>query len=331
MRPFDGEKRIFDSMHTRIEIMIPRESGAGCDPQELVRLAEQAVRKCDLLFNPFGENSDVKKLNEAGAGRWVEVDPLTMILTLEALKWHQVTGGIFDPTIGPLKRLFQFENKPVADQPTTVRITETRRKVGIDKLQLDHEGGRLAFAESGMALDLCGLAKGFAADLAAEVLASQGVENALINVGGEIRSLGINPGSGPWRVRLADPNGGDTSRYLAEVSNRGLATSGNYESFFEYEGKRYSHIIDPKTGCPLGNAVVGVTVSHPTHATVAEALSTTLSVLGPAEGEEFLRRRAGLDFRDGLEVIMFTAGPDLELETRLMIVEKGGTVTVSQP
>jgi len=326
-----GEKRVFDSMHARIEIFIPDQSGSGRAPKELADLAETIVRKCDLLFNPFGENSDLRRLNEAGAGRWIKVDPLTMILTREALKWHHLTGGVFEPTIGPIKRLFKFENKMLINQPTKVQISETKRKVGADKLRLDIEGQRLAFSENGMALDLCGLAKGFAADLAAENLKALGLKNALINIGGEIRALGLNPGPGaPWKVRLTNPQGG-ASQYLMEISDRGMASSGNYESYFEYQGKRYSHIIDARTGCPLANRVVGVTVAHPIHATAAEALSTTLSIMGPAEGENFLRRLAGREFKDGLEVLMFTAGPDQELEALLMSVTRLGEVTVTRP
>lgn len=328
---FEGEKRVFDSMHARIEILIPDESGAGRDPKALADLAEATIRKCDLLFNPFGENSDLKRLNEAGGGRWIKVDPLTMILTREALKWHQLTGGVFEPTIGPLKRLFKFENKMLINQPTKIQISEVRRKVGADKLRLDIEGQRLAFVESGMALDLCGLAKGFAADLAAENLRALGLKNALINVGGEIRALGLNPGPcAPWKVRLTNPQGG-ASQYLMEISDRGLASSGNYESYFEHQGKRYSHIIDASAGYPLANQVAGVTVAHPIHATAAEALSTTLSIMGPTEGENFLRALAGTELKDGLEVLMFMAGPDQGFEALLMSVTRLGEVTVTKP
>lgn len=325
-----SEKRVFDAMHTRIEIIIPGESGSRRSPQELADVAEAAVRKCDLLFNPFGEGSDIRKLNEAGAGCWVKVDPLTIILTREALKWHQVSAGVFDPTIGPLKRLFKFENKTLINQPTKVQISETRKKVGVDKLRLHIEGARLMFVEEGMALDLCGLAKGFAADLAAESLKALGVSNALVNAGGEIRALGINPATGPWQVQLVNPLGGE-SRYLVEMSERGLASSGSYESYFEHGGKRYSHIIDPRTGMPLEELVVGVTVAHPGHATVSEALSTTLSILGPKDGEEFIRRLAPTEFKRGLEVIMFLAGPNRELETIFMTLGSDGRLTVTRP
>lgn len=325
-----SEKRVFDSMHARIEIIIPGESGSGRSQRELADVAEAAIRKCDLLFNPFGEGSDIKKLNEAGAECWVEVDPLTILLTREALKWHQLSGGVFDPTIGPLKRLFKFENTTLINQPTKVQILETRKKVGADKLRLDHEGSRLMFVEEGMALDLCGLAKGFAADMAAEGLKALGVSNALVNAGGEIRALGINPGTGPWQVRLVNPLGGE-SQYLVEISERGLASSGNYESYFEHEGKRRSHIIDPRTGWPLEELVVGVTVAHPSHATVSEALSTTLSILGPKDGEEFLRRLAPTELKSGLEVIMFLAGPNRELETLFMTLGSDGRLTATRP
>lgn len=325
-----GEKRVFDSMHARVEIIIPHESGSALPPGELADQAEAVIRKADFLFNPFGADSDLYRLNSAGAGRWVKVDPLTMTLTREALKWHQLSGGLFDPTIGPLKRLYKFDKNVLNRWPSERETARAIKKVGADKLKLDIPGNRLAWAEDGMALDLSAVAKGFAADLAAELMSARGVKNALINVGGEMRVMGINPGppAAPWRVGLTDPRGESTG-YLAEIKDRGLASSGNYESYFEYDGRRYSHIINPKTGRPLEDIVAGVTVAHPTHATAADALATIMCLLGPEEGEAFLRRRAESDFSGGLEVVMFTKGEQGEMTTVLMTVDRGGTVIMS--
>ena len=327
-----GEKRFFDSMHARIEILIPKESGSDKTPEHLADLAETAIRKADALFSPFGENSDVRRLNSVGANQWVTVDPLTIILVQEALKWHKLTGGRFDPTIGPLKKLFAFTRKEVSDWPSKEKIAETLKKVGADKLKVDAEGKRLAWAEDGMSLDLGAIAKGFAADIAAEILQAQGVQHALINTGGEMRVMGRNPGPppAPWKVALIDPRGG-SGDYMAEIENRGIATSGNYESYFEYKGERYSHILDPLIGSPLPNRVAGVTVSHPRHATVAEALSTTLSILGPVEGERFLREHAKTEFAEGLDVVMFVVGENRKLEVLSMRVDTSGNVVVGRP
>jgi thiamine biosynthesis lipoprotein len=309
----------FETMRTLAKITIPSDSGSRLAPRELAELAEGAIREVDGLMSPSGENSDVRRLNEAPAGEWVEVDPLTWKVVMEALRWHRLSGGAFDPTIGPLKRLFRFDRSEAAAWPDPAVLEEARSRVGADKLLFDREGFRLAWKREGMSLDLGALAKGFAVDRAAEVLRANGARNAIIDVGGELFLLGRKPGSppSPWRTAIRHPRGGEGAALEElELSDRAVATSGDYESFFTYRGRRHQHIIDPASGLPLAEGVAGVTAIHPESCLAADALATTLSVLGPERGEEFIRAQAPGLFSRGVRVIMFSVGPGGGLSRR---------------
>lgn len=326
------EKRRFSSMHAVVELIIPSESGSGIPPVELADRAEVAVRNLNDLLGPKGERSDVRRLNDAAPGEWVAVDPLTIRVVVEAKRWHVMTEGLFDPTIGPLKRLFRFDNAALVQWPSEQALDEARTRVGADKLLVDEEGMRLSWAAPGMYLDLGGIAKGFAADVAADILLGAGVENALISVGGEMRILGSKPGSPPepWEIGLTDPRGKGMT-YAASVTSRALASSGDYESFFEYEGRRYSHILDPRSGLPLPEKVAGATVSHPASATCADALATVMCILGSERGARFLEmnwREAGLA---GTDIVLFEILGGGSVEVVRLSVDDGGAVTVTRP
>lgn len=301
-----GEKRTFSAMHAVVEIIIPEKSGSEIAPARLADSAEEIIRKLDGLLSPKGELSDVRRLNASAPGEWIDVDSMTLAVVLHALRWHRLSDGLFEPTVAPLKRLFRFSGKTLERWPSEEELEEAKRAIGADKLLVDETTCRLSWAQPGMSLDLGAIAKGFAADMAAEHLQAVGVVNALVNVGGEMRVLGSKPGEppSPWQISIKSPRK-NAEPLLAEAHDRALATSGDYESYFEYEGKRYSHIINPVTGAPLQELVAGVTVIHPDSATHADALATLLSILGHAKAVEFFKRNADAPELRGVEAIFF--------------------------
>lgn len=300
----------FETMNTYGRIRVPKGSGAEGNADETAAAALAAVQRVNELMSPFGETSDVRRLNDAKAGEWVAVDPLTWTVVMEALRWHRLSGGAFDPTIGPVKQLFTFDKSEAAAWPDEAVLSEAQARVGADKLLFEREGMRLAWAADGMRLDLGAIAKGFAADCAADVLRRHGVRNALVDIGGELRVLGMKPSDdsslppSPWRAGVKDPRGDDVVETL-DLSDAGVATSGDYERYFTYKGKRYEHIIDPRTGLPLTGGVSSVTAASPGSCLAADALATTIGVLGADEGEKFLRRQALGLFTDGVRVILY--------------------------
>lgn len=317
--------RDFTIMNTYARLTIPESGTSDLTPNQLADLAEEAVRRVDTLMSPFGEHSDVRRLNAAPAGEWVDVDPLTWTVVMEALRWHRLTGGAFDPTIGPIKRLFVFDQSETDVWPDAESFAEARSRVGAEKLRFDREGMRLSWSVDGMRLDLGGIAKGYAADLAAESLIDNGVSNALIDIGGELRVLGQKPGDPPgfWKTGIRNPRRSEVLETL-ELTNVGVATSGDYERFFIYQGKRHEHIIDPRTGLPLTEHVASATVLHPRSCLAADALATAMCVLGPDEGKEFLKGQALGLFSSGVRVIMLLSTQEGLLRLEYRIDDKGG-------
>lgn len=317
-------ERRFETMNTQARIVIPEGSGVAGSSADAADRAEEAIRRVDGLMSPFGETSDVKRLNDSPAGVWVEVHPLTWTVVMEALRWHRLSGGAFDPTIGPIKRLFRFNRGEAESWPDADVLAEAKSRVGADKLLFEREGMRLAWAVDGMRLDLGAIAKGFSADYAAEELAAAGVKSAMVYVGGELRLMGGKPGDPPrpWVAGVQHPRD-DHEIMRLELYDGGVATSGDYENFFTYRGRRYDHTIDPRTGLPMAEGVASVTVAHPTSCMAADALATTLRVLGPDEGREFLESQALGLFSGGVRAVMFVVkGEGLE-KIEFVVDDKG--------
>lgn len=242
-----------------------------------------------------------------------------------ALEAAATSNGAFDPTVGPLMTLWGFRGTPVAHPPTTAAITAVRECVGWRHVQLDtsrSDAPTASLSRPGMHLDLGGIAKGYAVDLAYDRLREVDESDFLINLGGNIRACGV-PGAGRdgWRVGVRDPyHNNDLLGMLTLHNGEAVATSGNYERFVVLDGVRYAHIIDPRSGRPI-IGVAGVTVVAPT-ATQADALSTALFVLGPEEGLKLLKQtpdchvlwvlddaKKNIIFSPGLEV-RFTPLPE---------------------
>ncbi len=327
-RDTSGVKHDFEVMRTYARITIPEGEGFDLSPAELAREAEKAVRRVNDLMSPRGEASDIARLNSLAANEWREVDPLTWTVVMEALRWNRLTDGAFDPTIGPVKRLFRFDREETEKWPGEGELRQAKSRVGADKILFNREGMRLAFSQSGMTLDLGAIAKCFAVDQAAEVLIAHGVKNAVVDIGGELRVIGQKPGNppAPWRTGIRNPRGDEPLEELP-LADAAVATSGDYENYFIYKGKRYEHIIDPRTGLPLAEGTASVTVVHPASCLAADALATSLCVLGPKAGGEFIRAQALGLFSSGLRVIMLTVGEGGKLIRTEYVVDKAGGVS----
>ena len=224
------------------------------------------------------EGSDIHRYNALGVSDTVQVSPETYRVVESAIGLAEITGGLFDPTIGEIVRLWGIgtEEERIPDR---IRIEEALVGVGYQSaLQLlgDRNLRRLSRAE----LDLGGIAKGYAADEAALVLQAQGFESGLVSVGGDIAVFGEKPDGSLFRIGLQDPLR-ERGRYLAILEDTDIAvvTSGDYERYFELDGERYHHIIDPETGRPGESDLHSVSVIAES-AMVADALATAFFLLG---------------------------------------------------
>jgi thiamine biosynthesis lipoprotein len=229
----------------------------------------------------FDENSEAFRLNRDGYLENPSEDFRKMMdLSLE---YSQFTDGYFDITVQPLLELWEGglwqESETVQEQ----RIAETMTMVGYDKLVVEED--RVSFSVEGMEITLGGIAKGYAVDAALEVIQDQGIEHALINAGGDMIVLGTKAQGQMWKVALVNPD--NTSQSLAEfaLADNAIATSGNYERYFDPE-KTAHHIINPKTGYSAAECI-STTVIAPS-VTQADALATGIFVMGPDEGIDLI-------------------------------------------
>jgi thiamine biosynthesis lipoprotein len=231
-------------------------------------------------MSTYREDSEISRFNAAGVDQWFAVSPgfYTVLSAAMAVGWQ--SHGAYDVTVGPLVDLWGFGPPgPVTTPPPEDAIARVLEQVGQDHLRLDGDGRRL-LKRSPVRLDFSSIAKGYGVDRVAQWLGAQGVERYLVEVGGEMRLAGMSSRGDPWRIAIEKPDSGDRSAEQAiRLTDMGVATSGDYRNYFEIDGKRYSHSIDPRTGYPVAHDLVSVTVLHPS-CMIADAWATALVVLG---------------------------------------------------
>ena len=202
-----------------------------------------------------------------------------------------MTQGILDPTMLPLMRLWNYK----ADAPripTSGEVDAARALVGWKKVQ--RVPGKIYLPEAGMALDFGGFGKEYAVDITAQIAAQHGIKHALVDFGHDLRAVGAPPGRAAWHIGLEDPQKPGTSAGSMAIVGKGVASSGDYIRRFVINGKRYGHIVDPRTGRPVANGCVQATVVA-SSCLQAGVLSTTAFVLGVPRGIEFIQACPGAE------------------------------------
>ena len=251
--------------------------------------ANRLLRRLENRMSFFRQGSDVRALNEAsGSGMPVLVGADTIRVLAAAKEYADKSGGAFDVTAAPLSECWRgAARRGDGIPPGEDELTRARSLVGSGGLFVSHEAGTAMLEKKGAAVDLGGIAKGYAADCAIEIIMSMGVEAALINIGGNVKTLGKKPDGQPWVVGLQDP---DKARGVflgaLRVAAASVVTSGGYERFSVIGTRKYHHIIDPATGRPASSGLLSATVIA-SSSMLADGLSTAAFVLG-------LERTAGL-------------------------------------
>lgn len=236
------------------------------------------------LMSTYIPDSELSLLNKAKAGEAFSLSPENVYLINEALRVNELSDGYYDITVGPLVNLWGFgPTGRVTKQPDAQVLEQSREWVGAKKLSVTNN--KLAKPHDKTYIDLSSLAKGYGVDEVAKVLELFSVENYLVEIGGELRVNGVKANDAKWVVAIEKP---PTSlqreiQLYVKPGNMGIATSGDYRLYFEENGVRYSHLIDPLTGKPIKHNLATVTVFHPSSA-VADALSTAINVMGPEKG-----------------------------------------------
>ena len=244
------------------------------------------IKQLNDILSDYDTDSELSRLSQtAGSGKVVKVgDDLWRVLE-RSQQVARETGGAFDITCGPVVSLWRKARRE-RKLPETEKLDEARRAVGYDKLRLNARAHTAELLVPYMRLDLGAIAKGYAVDEAMKVLRSRGIRSALVSGGGDLAVSDAPPGTSGWRIELAplDVTNAPVTEFVT-LKNAALATSGDVFQHVEIDGTRYSHIVDPRTGIGLTDHSLVVVIAK--DCMTADALSTSVSVLGPERGLKF--------------------------------------------
>ena len=254
-------------------------------------LAARIQARLDAInarMTTYSATSELARFNASDSLQWVSVSAELAEVVAEALRVGALTGGAFDITAGPLVELWGFGAAPAIDAPPAAEaVAALRERVGVSLVAARAAPAGLRKARPDVALDLSALAKGYAVDQVAALLEDLGFSRYLVEVGGELRGRGRNARGELWRIAVEQPAAGARRVQRAfPLRDLAVATSGDYRNFFELNGKRYSHTIDPRSGYPVAHRLASVTVLDPS-AMSADAFATGLLVLGEEAGYAF--------------------------------------------
>jgi thiamine biosynthesis lipoprotein len=291
-------------MDTEVEIILPQGS------EEDFSAAFKEMKRIEKLMNVHDPESEISRINRLGSKEAIKVSKEIFEVLKEALKYSGLTSGAFDVSIRPLSRLWGERGK-LKEIPEVKEIEEKLPLVNYKDIVLNERNQTVEFRREGMALDLGGVAKGYVSDQAIKVLKGKGIKEALINVGGDIRVMGGRN----WKVGLQHPRKENEVLAVIRLKDQAIATSGDYQRYFIKEGKRYHHIINPKTGYPVTKCM-SVTVIGP-NAIQTDILATGVFILGPEKGMELIESLKDIEgiIIDAQGMILLSSG----LKGRLQI------------
>ena len=285
----------FFSMDTYMEI-----TAYGAAAEAAIASCKDEICLLESLLSATDPASDIGRINSSGIA---EVSPVTAEIIEYAKEIGEETDGALDITVYPVLKAWGFtaEEYHVPDSETLSGLLQR-----VDFTQIRTEDNTVT-VPSGVQLDLGALAKGYASDKAAGILREKGVTSALINLGGNIMTVGSNQKGELWKIGIRNPFFLDENIGILEVADKAVVTSGSYERYFTAEdGKAYHHIIDPATGCPAESGLVSVTIIGGS-GIMCDALSTALFVMGAEKAEEYHREKGGFDMilvTEGGEIIV---------------------------
>ena len=245
-------------------------------------IVEGALADVDAQMSTYRSDSDLMVINQSQSTDPVDIQSELRTVLAESLEIGSQSDGAFDVTVGPLVQAWGFGPDDQRTPPKADVLEELKSIVGQDKLVLD--GSRLRKIHPEVEIDLSAIAKGYAVDLMVERLEASGRNDLMAEVGGEIVARGVNPQGNVWRLGIEKPTESDrTVHQVVELQDAAMATSGDYRNFYEVDGQRVSHLIDPRSMQPITHRLASVTVIAPKCST-ADGWATALSVLGEKEG-----------------------------------------------
>lgn len=274
-----------------LKVLAPSKNGDA--KRELQAKLELALAAVSQKMSTYIPDSELSRFNQAPTMQWIEVSKDLCYMFTVSKQVSDDSDGAFDITVGPLVNAWGFGPGPKEQPPTAGDIAKLKEKVGYKYLEFDC-GQLRARKMKDLYVDLSAVAKGYATDVLAKVLEDENLHDYMVEIGGELHLSGHNEHGKPWRIGIEKPElvQGETAQII-ELSDVGLATSGDYRNYYEYHGKKYSHTIDPFTGYPVTHNLASITVVAKNGA-YADAYATAFDVLGPIKGKA-LAEKLGMD------------------------------------
>ncbi len=283
-------KRALSKMGSDFEITVVAENRAQADAWIDMAVAE--IGRIESVISSWDPASETSEINRMAGVQPVAVSPELYGLIERALGISRLTDGAFDISYASMDRIWKFDGSLTA-MPEAEAITASVARVGYQKIKLDPATASVFLAGEGMRIGFGAIGKGYAADRARDLLVAQGVPAGIINASGDMNTWGRKPDGSSWQVAITNPMDKTKSFGLLPLEDRAVVTSGNYERYVRFNGVRYAHIIDPRTGYPA-TGILSVTVFAP-RAELADALATAVFVMGVETGLDRIEQIPGVD------------------------------------
>ncbi len=262
------------------------------DCQQAIGLAFDEIKRIDKLMNVYDGESEISQINEAAGKSSISVSADTLEVIERSLKYAQLTDGALDVSVSPIMELWGFGSDS-NQVPSDEELAEKLSLVDYRKITVDSGNSAVKLESPGMKIDVSGIAKGYAVDRAAQVMKDSGIRSVLVNAGGDIYAMGSPPKRESWNIGIRHPRNSADLLGVVKLEDKAVATSGDYENFFRADGKRYCHIMNPRTGRPV-SGIMSVTIVADNTADV-DALATAVFPLGAADGMKLIEQLEGVD------------------------------------
>lgn len=283
-------KRTLKMMGSRFDITVVAADSISANGYIDTAIGE--IDRIEKLISSWDPKSQTSKINQNAGIQPVTVDPELFDLIDRAIGLSRLTDGAFDISYASMDRIWKFDGS-MTEMPTESALRKSVARVGYDNIVLDKVNSTVFLKKNGMKIGFGGIGKGYAADKAKQLLKSKGVSSGIINASGDMNTWGVQPDGSEWKVAITNPLNKNKAFALLPLNNGAVVTSGNYEKFVEFGGKRYTHIIDPRTGYP-SSGIISVTVFAPS-AELADALATSVFVMGREVGLDRINQMPNIE------------------------------------
>ena len=277
-------------MGSRFEITVSAKDSTQAN--DYIDLGIGEISRIEKLISSWDPESQTSEININAGIKPVKVDPELYNLIERCLKISTITDGAFDISYASMDRIWHFDGS-MKTMPSAEEIKNSVAKVGFHNIELDKENSTVFLKKPGMKIGFGGIGKGYAADKTKELLISEGVEAGIINASGDMNTWGNQPSGENWKVAITNPFDKNKAFALLPIINSAVVTSGDYEKFVSFNGVRYAHIIDPRTGYP-STGIISSTVFAP-KAELADALATSVFVMGVETGLDRINQLPGIE------------------------------------